>query len=170
MKITPNIHRSLKNRQRKELVILTSVSILLIAIFLLSGCGRDKNKFSDPELERNKLLWQESKISNYNFVSTWNQGGTWAWVPVLITISNGTVISMEPVRERKESERVQEYENFDTVEKMFDQIQEGYNNGDEVIVSYNKEFGYPEKIIIDSKKGLTDTGFTILISNFEMTK
>jgi hypothetical protein len=182
MKLTLNNYRFLKNKETIKLLNSSLTLLLLILIFQLSGCGQstksevadfksqNENKMTDDELERNHHLWRESKIVNYNFESTKYQGGQYVWVPVSIQVRNDSAISMQPVRERLPLEKIDGYEDFDTVEKIFDQIQVRRRSGDKVIVTYNKEFGYPEKTRIQPRNGGADTDFTIEISKFEVIK
>lgn len=182
MKSSLNIYRFLKKEEIKKCFRLNTSLILLITIFQLSGCSQElisvssdptsqnKNTIADTELERNRRLWRESKIVNYNFVSSRYQGGMYFWIPVLIQVRNGKAISMEPTRERAELVKIEGYEDFDTIEKIFDKIHESYDNGDKVTVTYNKELGYPESTNIDPKNGGMDTQFTIVVSNFEVIK
>lgn len=136
---------------------------LLIIILQLSGC-----RGSDPELQRNEKLWQESKIANYNFVIMRYQGGMYSWAPVLVQVRDGRAISAQPIEEVGELVKV-DYEDYDTIEKIFAKIQESYRKGDSVTVIYNKALGYPENVKIDPKKGV-DALFTIELSKFESIK
>lgn len=168
-----------KGKRTTKFLISYLTSLFLLAVFQLTGCGLslhtdyDKpspKKTTNPvnaEFEKNRRLWQENKIVNYNFVSTKFGGGIYAWVPVFIQVRNSQKVSMEPARARKELERIDGYEDFDTVEKIFARIQEAYEKGYIVNVIYNTKFGYPERITIDD---LSDahSAFVIEISKFEV--
>ncbi len=178
MKSTLNVYRFIKKMDLTKVMRLTSILVLLITIFLIPGCGQDKNisninqgtnKVINPELERNKRLWQESKITNYNFVITQYRGGSWTWVPVLVKIRNGQAISMETAREPTQYEKTEGYENYDTVEKIFDQIQKAYEKDYIVEIVYNKKHGYPELTKIDPLTN-AHSGFAIEVSEFKVSK
>ena len=180
MKLTLNICRLLKTKETRKFLSFNTTLILLLTTFLLAGCGslfqsgsidslpKNTPRIVDSNLEKNRRLWQESKIVDYNFVSTKFGGGTYAWVPVSIQVKNSQVISMEPVKERQ-LQRIDGYEDFDTVEKSFNKIQEAYDKGYGVKVTYNKEYGYPETFSIDDVKD-PDSAFSIEISKFEIVK
>lgn len=179
----------LKKKEIKNSLSLYVALLLLISVFPAAGCeetlrsgsidsvvknenktvdsAQKEKRISEPELERNKLLWKQSNISDYRFVSSRLQGGVSGWVPVLIEVKSGKAVSMKPAQKPAELERTDGYEDFDTVEKMFDEIQKHINNGDNVQVTYNKEFGYPERITIVPKAGPVDSQFTIEITKFK---
>ena len=91
----------------------------------------------------------------------------WPFVPVLVQVRDGKANSMTPTRDRKELERIEGYEAFDTVEKAFGQLQDRYKRGDKVIVTYNEEFGYPVTIKAFPKGGGMDSEFFLEISEFQ---
>ena len=152
-----------KNKTEKFLTLTISL-ILVVTIILSQGC-----KVADPELEKNKQLWHEKKTTDYDFVCEQFGGPMYGFVPMLIKVRDGKVISMEPTRERGQLERIDGYEDFDTVEKMFDEIQQAYNKSHFVRITYNKDLGFPEDIIIDSMKS-SDSGERVVISRFEVIK
>lgn len=179
-----------KKKEVKNFLNLYVGLLLLIAVFPAVGCeetlrsgsiepaaknenktvdpaGQKEKRIPDPELEKNKLLWKQSNISDYKFVSSRLQGGVSGWVPVLIEVKSGKAVSMKPAQKPAELERTDGYEDFDTVEKMFAEIQKHIDNGDNVRITYNKEFGYPERITIVPKAGPVDSQFTIEITKFK---
>jgi ADP-dependent phosphofructokinase/glucokinase len=138
--------------------------VLLAVILLTTGCRK-----ADPELQSSKRLWQESKVTDYNFVIIRYQGGVYIWAPVLIQVRGGSVISALPLERVGELVEI-DYRDFDTVEKTFRKIEKSHEAGDQITVTYNKEFGYPESVHVVPIGGGTDTQFTIEISKFEVIK
>ena len=138
--------------------------LLLITIIQISSC-----RATDPELERNRQLWREAKIADYNFVIVRHQGGVYWWAPVLIQVRDGNMVSSQPTEKVEELVMV-DYAAFDTIEKTFSRIHESYEKGDEVTVTYSEELGYPEKIKIQPKAGGVDTFYVIEISKFEVVR
>ena len=135
------------------------------------------SKKNDPELEKNKKLWQEKNITNYNLTASLFKGGPYRWVePVLIKVRNGQAISMESLDEKSKGEPIEEveelmegYKEVNTIEKMFDYIQKGLDVEGFVSVKYDKNFGYPKKMAVNfDKEGRTDTGQTMIIKKFEV--
>lgn len=162
MSFIPNIMRMPATR----FLLLASMWILLI-----SACNGNKNVNAGPpndsELEHNKELWKNSGINSYDFVMTKYQGGTWSWAPVLVKVRNGLPVSMEPLQDPGQFLKTDGYEEFQTVAKIFDQIEHGEGNGSRVEVKYNENYGYPEKTIIDSKTHL-HSAFMIKVTRFEV--
>jgi len=146
------------------------IELLLILMIALSGCSRDQPKITNEELEKNIRLWQESKISNYNFVVGRMTMGTWSWQPALIKVRKGQVVSKEIIGEPGPMAHVDGHEDFETVEKMFATIQEAYDKGYGVNNRYNSKFGYPEQIRIDAGHGATDQAIITDITQFEIIK
>ena len=185
----------IKKQRKTNLLYINPTVFLIVFIFQLLGCSllpkselppkpaypellsnnsniaetNNKDKLAQTALKRNRLLWKDSKIDNYDFICTQYGGGMYPWVPVLIKVRNGRVISRKPVRKKLELERISGYENVDLVEKFFDKIQEGYDKEFKVDVTYNKELGYPESALIDNLK-FTDTYVIIEITKFEIIK
>jgi hypothetical protein len=91
------------------------------------------------------------------------------WMPALIQVRNDQVASKQPVGEKGVMDTIEKYDDFETIEKTFDSIQGFYDKGYRVEVTYNKEFGYPEKILFDNQK-TTDSVIIIRISKFEIIK
>lgn len=87
------------------------------------------------------------------------------WVPFEIKVRNGSAVSREPTEEVKELTRTDGYDVIDTVEKLFDVVENACRRGDNVIaITYNLEQGYPERIRIDPKDGGIDAGYSIRVS------
>src|SRR5689334_15711373 len=109
MELVLNIYKQKKEIER--ILSLTAAFFLLLSVFLLPGCGLSKpsvstNLINITELEKNRRLWQESKIVDYDFVETKFAGGLYLFIPVLIQVRNGKAISMNPIREKAQLERI----------------------------------------------------------------
>jgi hypothetical protein len=143
---------------------ITITLVLMVTIFQIASCHA-----ADAELERNKQLWQESNVADYDFVIIRYQGGMYVWAPVLVQVRGRKAISMKPTKKVEELVKV-DYGDFDTIDKTFDVIQRSYDKGDKVTVTYNEKFGYPEKIKVQPKGGGVDSVYSINISEFEIIK
>lgn len=174
---------------------LTIFFIFLIISFQFSGCDRDSqadsavlNRENQPinnlpgegaespvnkaksELERNRRLWVEQKIVDYNFTAEASQAGMGNPADsVSIEIRDGKATLIEPTPQVNPA-TLQIYRDFDTIEKMFDAIKHGLENEAEVDVKYNKKFGYPEDWYVDYYKKGSDTGKGMKIKKFEVIK
>jgi hypothetical protein len=165
--------KALNNSNKLNLIIL------LFTLLLLLGCGKNLNSaFADSnsknqdklihiELERNRRLWKETKILNYNFECHQIRGGMYSWAKVLIQVRNEKAISIKPVEDPSVLTKLDGYEDIDTFEKIFDKIEEGYENDYIVEVTYNEKYGYPEKTTINSQKH-SHSNVVIETSNFQI--
>jgi hypothetical protein len=158
---------------------------ILVTIFLLGVCGYTKDSLPDSqptdtglnvrqdsynaELQRSRELWLNSKIDNYEFQISRLDSGNSGWVPCLIQVRKREVSSKKHITKAGPMDITDDYNDFETVEKMFDKIQDAYNQKYYVKVVYNKEYGYPEKTIINHMR-TTDSGFSIDINHFSIVK
>jgi hypothetical protein len=120
----------------------------------------------NPDLARNRRLWQNSKIVDYNFEIMKNFSN---WMPSLIKVRNGRVISKQPIGDQGPMDTIEEYKEFETVEKAFDSIQFFFEKGYRVEVKYNEQFGYPESILFDHQRS-TDSVSVFLINKLKIVK
>jgi hypothetical protein len=127
-------------------------------------------KTNSSELASNRRLWEKNKNDNYNFVAEQFAGGMYPFVPFRIKVKNSKAISAKPVKKPLQLQRIDGYDKFDTVEKMFDEIQAAIVRGDNLTVTYNKELGFPEKISISSVNAGADGYWRIVITEFETIK
>ncbi len=105
------------------------------------------------ELERNRRLWLENKIINYDFVIAKDGPGStneWRRLPVLIKIREGEKTSIEGLSKSDSLiySKTDGFENFDTIDKLFNYLQEELNNGRILEVKYDKKLGYPKGAVI----------------------
>lgn len=70
--------------------------------------------------------------------------------PALIKVRNGQAVSIEILDEKYKAappeEAIRGYRQIDTLEKMFDYIQKTLDGKSEVLVRYDKDFGYPGNV------------------------
>jgi hypothetical protein len=106
------------------------------------------------ELERNRNLWEQNQTADYDFVVSKSAGGNtneWNRLPVLVKIRDGEKISIEKVEKDKDYliySRMDGVENFDTVNKLFNYLQQELEKGKMLEVKYHKDLGYPKSVII----------------------
>jgi hypothetical protein len=104
-------------------------------------------------LEQNRTLWRNKKIVDYNLVMSLD--------------SHGADPPAKPVS-KSDKRSFFYYENLETVEKMFDVIQDECQKGSRITISYNQEFGYPESILVypANSNGM----FDLNVEKFEVFK
>ncbi len=132
---------------------------------------KDKYDITLTELEKNLRLWQESEIANYNCV-TWKfaTGATSDWnaFQALIKVRNNQNISIESKLKQKDF-RVEDYKDFDSIDKIFKYIRQELDNGRIVYAKYDKKSGYPKSVIFDYSFMIDDER-GIAIEKFEIVK
>jgi hypothetical protein len=132
-----------------------------------------KPKAVNTELEKNRRLWQEKKIADYNLTASLYKGGEYRWAePVLIKVRNAVAISIEPLNEKDKEIPVEKgiggYRELDTIAKIFDYIQKGLDEEAIVDVKYDKNYGYPKEMQVDYPKKGWDHWQRMIIRKFEI--
>ena len=165
------------------------LSYLLNACFRVSNVGNDssianfnlsvsshntnenrliKQKMSiDNDFDLNYKLWVESKIVNYRIELNIEGAGFTGPAPVNIEVREGKSISLKRISEI-DPRPIEFYESIDSVEKLFTFIQKEKENGADVIVKYNKKFGYPEEVVWVYLKPGNFNPSIVRVKKFEM--
>ncbi len=130
---------------------------------------KSKYEKTISELNKNRQVWQEKKIANYNFVCEQFQGGTYGFRPVLVQVRDNKPFSLGlPENVDLTMERIDDYDKMDSFENMFNFIQQELDKGRVLTVKYNK-LGFPQKIDILYFYGPHGTK-VVRISKFEIIK
>ncbi len=127
------------------------------------------------ELERNRSLWNQNQITDYDFVLAKSASGHvnhWNRLPVLIKIRAGEKISIEKVEKDKDYviySKTDGFEDFDTIDKLFSYMLQELEKGRMLGVKYHKDLGYPKEVhIIDSYQ--LHSGGSIIIEKLKIIK
>jgi hypothetical protein len=125
-------------------------------------------------IERNRVLWQESKITNYDFVAAKYAGGTtntWNRSPVVIKVRNRekSSLELESTPTGSYMERTDGFEEIDTIDKLFDYLRQELEKGKMLEVEYDKKFGNPKTVFIRDSYEIHGSR-TIKISRFTVVK
>ncbi len=108
------------------------------------------------EFERFRELWKAKRIGSYDFEASLYVGGTRYFAePVRVKVRSGDATSIQPI-DKNNKASVDGYSEFQTVEKMFEVIERAIKNKLEFKAEYNKDFGYPESILVLSSSSVTD--------------
>lgn len=132
-----------------------------------------KPKVINTELDKNRRVWQEKKIKDYDLTASLYKGGSSVWAePVLIKVRNGQAITIEILDDKykvlSDEEAIGGYRELDTIEKMFDYIQKGLDGEADIQVKYDKNFGYPKDMRVNYVKRGSDSWQTMIIKKFEI--
>lgn len=160
--------------------------VLLFSVFLFASCSdkvikifpsdnftkeaRGKYEASFAELERNRQLWQESKIENYDFEIAYNTMVGCTCSPVKFKVREGKMISIEEdPKNRAYNSGYYKPEKKETIEKVFDFILQALDDDQIIDAQYNQKFGYPEQVTITSSFNVDARSF-FYITKFEIAK
>ena len=118
-----------------------------------SANGSRKDEIIESrDLIENRRVWSEKKITNYDMVVSYLPHGTLLPAsPVHIKVRNNKAVSILPISPDDRRTLVC-YSIFETVEKMFDRMQEDLNAEAEIEGVFNQESGYPERIYTRAKR------------------
>jgi hypothetical protein len=90
-------------------------------------------------------------------------------MPLIIEVQDGQVVSMEFASGNEIDSANREYfARFETIDKLFEQLQKDIGGeADEVVVTYNATYGFPEEVKIDYVLEATDDELWLTVSDFE---
>lgn len=100
------------------------------------------------EVSDNREKWKRNNITTYSFVAAKYIGGVsspWNRNPVLIKVDNNQPVSFEVVDKSDVSSlaRTDGFEQFDTIDKLFDYMLNELESGRMVKAKYDKKLGFP---------------------------
>ena len=150
----------------KKLIFLIAVAALALAA-CASGASANQNQ---SELSQNQQKWQDANISHYRYnvaiscFCIFSQD-----MPLIIEVRDGQVVSMEYASGNEIDAANREYfQRFETIDKVFEQLQKDIGGeADEVVATYNANYGFPEEVKIDYVLEATDDEIWLTISDFE---
>lgn len=132
--------------------------VLLLA--MLAGCnlGND-DTFQRQELARAQARWNSKNISSYSYVLELQCFCAPAsqLMPVLVTVQNGTVASLQYWNEdpsKRTPAPASVFGPYDTVQELFDVIADAIDRDADVLqVGYDEEYGFPDVVNVDYQAG-----------------
>lgn len=117
---------------------------------------RERQKLKSEVLEQNRKLWLEKNIVNYDLIVRFDSSGFTPYAsPVKIKVRNNKNVLLKQI-EKGNQQLTNNYDNLDTVEKMFNQFQKELEEGAYIKGTFNSELGYPEDIVVNHFRS---TGF-----------
>lgn len=151
-----------------------------------------ENKVADDDIEQdaalksNRELWAKSRICSYKMTVEAYILSPMKFSPtVTLEVQDGNILNVEEIPPNKEKltpaqiEFIKDqYKNSTTVEKLFDiassskkeerELIEKGSNTLEVEISYDPQYGYPQKI--QTRTSTPDGGYIYAIKTFEVIK
>jgi len=159
-------------------------SLLFISVlsFCLLSCKKEPDvTFDSKAFAYNKKQWEQLNIKNYSFEYQW--GGFGFVAPCTILVRDGKIQELIPKDERFSDYVERHAESYMTIDDIFKEIENAFNNPtyigvdknsqwyyNEILVEYDKTYFYPKFVAFNykGKLGITDTDFSYSITNFEV--
>ena len=151
----------------KKLILLIAVAALALAACAGATASANQNQ---SELDDNQQKWQDANISHYRYNLSISCFCVFTQdMPLIIEVQDGKVVSMEYTSGNEIDAGSREYfQRFETIDKVFEQLQKDIGGeADEVVVTYNANYGFPEEVKIDYVLEATDDEIWLTISDFE---
>lgn len=141
------------------------ISFIFVLVFLLTACG------GGSPLEQNRDKWERQNIDHYRYTLTVTCFCIFAGAEVTYEVQNGQVVNEtvlpHPDRQIDPAEISEFYQQYNTIEKVFDFVEQASNEADEVIVEYDQTYGFPTEISVDYSKETIDEEIYLTLSNLE---
>ena len=141
-------------------------SIFFVLVLTLSACG------GASEFQRNQDKWEGQNINHYRYTVAVSCFCPFAFVEVTYEVQNGQVVGQSvqsspdnPVDEAQVSDF---YQSYNTIEKVFDYLEEAINEADRTSIEYDPTYGFPIDVAIDWIELAADDEIYLTISNFEV--
>jgi hypothetical protein len=144
-------------------------SLIFTLVLLLSACGGGASGGS--ELQQNREKWEGQNFDHYRFTVVVTCFCIFAGAEVTYEVQDGQVINQtvqpHPDRQIDPDEISGYYQEYNTIEKVFDFLERATNEADEVTVEYDPTYGFPTDITVDWVKEATDDEVYLTLGNFE---
>lgn len=145
---------------------------LILTLAILTACSTAPIATPTPlsPLESNHQKWEAQSINHYRFnVSLICFCAFRDKMPLSIEVKDGQVVSMLDNQGQPITQFVEEFEKYNTIEKLFNIVEQTSNGGaDKVTIEYNAEHGYPQSIDIDYIEEAIDDELLLEVSEFEI--
>lgn len=151
----------------KKLILLIAVATLTLAACASATASANQNQ---SELDQNWQKWQDANISYYRYKLAISCFCVFSQdMPLIIEVQDGQVVSVEYSTGNEIDAASREYfQRFETIDRLFEQLQKDIGGeADEVVVTYNETYGFPEEVKIDYVLEATDDEIWLTISDFE---
>jgi hypothetical protein len=123
------------------------------------------------DIESARQQWEAAGISHYRF--NLNMVCFCAFsenMPLVVEVQDGSVVSMEYQNGNEiDPASLEFFQRYETIDKIFSELEKAAGGeADEVTVSFDDTYGFPEQIDIDVVKEAIDDELAMTISGFEV--
>lgn len=140
--------------------------LLFVLTLLLVACS------AKTEYDQNLAKWQSADVTHYRFdlvigcFCPFYQD-----MPLTIEVKDGEVISIsraDGTLVEPTDPNYQYYEKYANIDRLFAELASEMADADEVIVTYDAQFGFPADVSIDQIKLAMDDELALRVTNFEV--
>lgn len=142
----------------KSLTRWMMVPALLLST--LAGCDLgDDDSFQRQNLAQARTRWDSKDVASYSYILELQCFCAPAseLKPVLVTVNNGAVVSLQYWNENPNNRppaSASIFGPYDTVEELFELVAHAIDRDADVLqVGYNSEYGFPEAVNVDYEAG-----------------
>jgi hypothetical protein len=142
-------------------------TILAMSIILsLIACSGPAAR---SEYETNLAKWQDKAVGDYTYrISIGCFCPYMGQMPLTVVVHDGKAVSMKTADGSNPAQNAESYRQVDTIDKLFGILAGAQASADEVKVSYDPTYGYPQSIAIDYIKNAVDDETSYQVSGFEV--
>ena len=126
----------------------------------LAGCSLgDDDSFQRQNLQQARTRWDTKDVASYTYILELQCFCAPAseLKPVLVTVNNGAVVSLQYWNENPNNRPPAPaaiFGPYDTVEELFALVDDAIDRDADVLqVGYNSEYGFPEAVNVDYEAG-----------------
>ncbi len=141
--------------------------LFLVLAVLLAACS------TTSEYDQNIKKWQDADVAHYQFDLFIGCFCPFRdMMPLTIEVKDGEVVSITTQDGTAVAESDPSYTYFvevATLDRLFEKLASSLNGGaDEVLVTYDTQYGFPTSISIDQIKEAIDDEIAYQVENFEV--
>lgn len=141
------------------------ISVIFVIVLVLSACS------GGSALERNREKWEGQNFNHYRFTVVVTCFCPFAGAEVTYEVQNGQIVDQavqaHPDRQFDPDQISEFYQDYNTIEKVFNYVERASNEADETTIEYDPTYGFPIDISVDWIKEAVDDEFYLTLSNFE---
>ena len=147
---------------------MKKILFILLAV-LMTGCASFVG-LASSEVERAQEKWQKANISHFRYELTISCFCVFSQdMPLVIEVKDGQAVSMT-YKSGKEIDPslLEQFQRYDTIDKIFAELEKAQNEAERVEVSYDEKYGFPTQITIDHAQQAADDELYLTVANFEV--
>ncbi len=142
--------------------------ILITLVIVLTACSLG----TSSAFTKNRQLWQDAGITHYRFSLSILCFCLFSeQMPITIEVQNNEIVSMlyadgTPVT--SDDPNYATFSNHATIDNLFSELEAGLKDADEVTVTYDAIYGFPNSIQFDYVREIADDELGLSVSGFEV--